>query len=374
MGKGGDSGSTGQCPDRPVGAGKSHVESGGCAVAPLTCFPASSSAGSVLILAVWALFFLGALAVAVGTHVASGIRVAVTVRHRTRAYALARAGVDLSAMHVAANTNRWDGLTKDCWNRDPDRFCRNTDLGDGAFSVCFTQRAPDGEESVAYGLIGEERNVNLNKAPEALLASFLEIVGEKDPDSAKETASAIAAWRETVADPVLTRDEETQYYAGLDRPYECHHGDFQAVHELLLVRGIDAELFAKIAPYATLHGSGKVNANVASPGILQAAAESRGLNRANAKLLAREIVQARPQEKILDFYKELSDKAKRHFGSVERILTVRSDAFYGEAHGYLVAPEGRRGVDRELPALDAGERRIAFVTDRDGNIQYWHEQ
>jgi type II secretory pathway component PulK len=352
---------------------ESPLHLGGCAVGRLVPDSSSPRAGSVLILAVWALFFLGILAVAVGTHVASGIRVAVALRHRTRAYALARGGVDLASMHVVANTNRWDGLAEGCWNCEPDLFYRNVTLGDGAFSVSFTQTAPNGEVITSYGLAGEERKININKAPRALLVSFLEIVGEKERGPAEEIAAAIASWREAVDDPVLTRDEETQYYAGLDRPYECHHGDFAALQELRLVRGIDAGLYEKIAPYVTLYGSGKINANGAPKAVLQAAAESRGVRGPNATLLVDEMMRLRPQEKILDFYKELSDKAKRHFGPVEKILTVRSSSFYGEAHGYVTLPEERSGMGGEV-VPDLAERSIAFVVNKDGNILYWHEQ
>lgn len=328
--------------------------------------------GSVLILAVWALFFLGALAVAVGSYVSSNIRVAVTVRRRTQAYALARAGVDLAATHVAANTNRWDGLTKDCWNCAPDLFDRNPALGEGTFSVRFGLTGPDGEVTPMAGIAGEEGKINLNSARRDLLRAFLEVVGEKEPDRAAEIAEAIMAWRETVDDPLLTHDKETQYYAGLDRPYTCHHGDFGALQELLLVRGVDAGLYAKILPHLTLFGSGKVNANTASPEVLKAAVESRGVRGADAQVLVDDMLRVRPRQKILDFHKELSDKAKRHFASVKNILTVRSTCFYGEAHGNLTVAGDRNGKDGGSVA-DKAERRIAFVVDEDGNTLYWHE-
>jgi len=349
------------------------LELNGCAADRLAG-PFRSRAGSVLVLAVWALFFLGALAVAVGTHVSSNIRVAVAVRHRTRAYALARAGVDLAAVHVAANTNRWDGLTEECWNCDRDLFRRNATLGEGVFSVCFNELEPDGEVTTIHGLAGEERKVNLNGARiRDLLAALVETVGGKKRSQADRIAEAIVAWREAVDDELLTRDKETEYYAALERSYPCHHGNFEVLHELLLVRGVDVGLYAKIAPYLTLYGSGKINANTASPEVLRAAVVSRGVRGTNAEVLVGDLLRVRPQQKILDFYEKLSDKGKRHFSSVKNILTVRSNCFYGEAYGYVAAAEeAQRGGGRSVSGK--AERRIAFVVDKDGNILYWHEQ
>jgi len=280
--------------------------------------------------------------------------------------------VDLAAVYVAANTNRWDGLTEECWNCDRDLFRRNATLGEGVFSVCFGELEPDGEVTTVYGLVGEERKLNLNGGRNKdLLAALVETVGGKERSQAARIAEAILAWRETVDDQPLTRDKETEYYARLDCPYPCHHGDFEVLHELLLVRGVDVGLYAKIAPYLTLYGSGKINANAASPEVLRAAVVSRGVRGANAEVLVGELLRVRPQQKVLDFYEELSDKAKRHFDSVKKILTVRSTCLYGEAYGYVsAAQETHRGG----PVTDKAERSIAFVVDEDGNILYWHEQ
>ncbi|MDP6491790.1 MAG: hypothetical protein QGG69_08500, partial [Kiritimatiellia bacterium] len=53
--------------------------------------------GSVLILALWVLFFLAALALAVGAHVSAALTLAGFMRQDVRGYHLARAGVTHAA-------------------------------------------------------------------------------------------------------------------------------------------------------------------------------------------------------------------------------------------------------------------------------------
>ena len=62
-----------------------------------------SPRASVLILALWALFFLGALALAAAAYVSASIEMTRFLKNESRAYYLARAGVDYAVAVVGTN-------------------------------------------------------------------------------------------------------------------------------------------------------------------------------------------------------------------------------------------------------------------------------
>jgi hypothetical protein len=60
------------------------------------------------------------------------------------------------------------------------------------------------------------------------------------------------------------------YYQNLDSPYPMKESPFERLDELLLVKGMNAEKFRKLAAYLTIYGNGRVNINTASRTVLLA--------------------------------------------------------------------------------------------------------
>src|ERR1019366_1133338 len=85
---------------------------------------------------------------------------------------------------------------------------------------------------VVYGVSDEESRLNLNTATADELAKLQNMT----PD----VAAAIVNWR---GGDSATVAAEAQYYAGLQPPYQPRNGPFQTVRELLMVRGVTADLF-----------------------------------------------------------------------------------------------------------------------------------
>jgi hypothetical protein len=57
---------------------------------------------------------------------------------------------------------------------------------------------------------------------------------------------------------------EDEYYTHLSQPYACKNAPFEVPDELLLVKGINREIFDKIKPFVTVFGAGPANINTAS--------------------------------------------------------------------------------------------------------------
>ena len=82
----------------------------------------------MLILALWTLFFLGALALAVGSRVSGSLRLAHAMKVNMTAYALARAGAERAVMEIMINSTNWDGVRDEDLTTDPDLFEDNASL------------------------------------------------------------------------------------------------------------------------------------------------------------------------------------------------------------------------------------------------------
>jgi general secretion pathway protein K len=205
------------------------------------------SAGSVLVLALWTLFFLSALALAVAAYVGGGIGLASALKDDRIAYFAARAGVAQAIAIVVCDSNGWDALTED-WSDSEDSF-RDVAAEDGRFTVSYAQESKDGKTRIRYGLSDEESRINLNwdRTNRAVLMALLERAGRVDAVKARRIAEAIIDWRDT-DDQRLTSGAENAYYQALPGAYKCGNGPMKSVEELLLVRGVGADLFAALEP------------------------------------------------------------------------------------------------------------------------------
>lgn len=325
--------------------------------------------GSVLILALWTLYLLGVLALAVGAHVSAGMRLAGELKRDTVAYHLARAGVQRVASELSANSNSWDGCAAEVWMADSP-LLEPVALGQGEFEV--TYEFP-GQPEVRPGVIGEEARVNLNRAESNLVAALLVTAGELSPGMAAEVAAAVLDGRDG-DDGMLTGRSESDYYADSGQSNAGRQDGYGSVYELCLVQGVTDELFAKLEPHVTVHGSGRINLNAAGEVVLSALVRAAGSGGGSAagESLVQKIISFRqaghgfgePTEgAMLDALQEFSELEEGERSLFSRALanaTIRSSCFRGTATGRL--------------AQGGASSRIEFVWDRDrGKRVHWHE-
>ncbi|MEM7469052.1 MAG: type II secretion system minor pseudopilin GspK [Pseudomonadota bacterium] len=80
-----------------------------------------------------------------------------------------------------------------------------------------------------------------------------------------EPIQAILDWVDEDSETRYPNGAEDEYYTGLDTPYRAANGPFATVRELLLVRGINREVFEKLAPHLViLPQATPINVNTAS--------------------------------------------------------------------------------------------------------------
>lgn len=340
-------------------------------------------AGSVLLLVLWTLFFLSALALAVAAYVGAGVDLASAMKSDQIGYYAAKAGVEQAVTVVACDSNGWDTLMED-WSNDEDSF-RDVMVGDGMFTVSYEAERPGGKTVVRYGLSDEESRINLNskRTDRSVLRALLQRVGRVDALKARRIADAIIDWRDK-DDTQLTDGAENGYYKALPTAYECGNGPLQSVEELLLVREVSADLFAALEPYVTVYGSGRVNINTAGPTVLATLGDAAaGESSPVSESLAGRIVAFRDRGKaferadaagIVDVLQRSGGLAAREAALLRKMLrhvTLKSTCFRGVVVGSRRSGEAR-GTGQ---GARSGERTVVFVFDRAERTRLmWREE
>jgi len=354
----------------------------------------ASKRGSILILVLWALFFLAMLSLAIRAYVQPQLSLAQKLLGRAKMYYLASAGVERAILEVKNNSVEYDAEDKnkdeddeeetydydalnDPWSNNEKAF-KDIELDGGTFSIVNIVTADSEgrllkEPRIRYGLTDEESKININKVPESILASFFEIVAELDEDEAAEIAASIEDWRDEDDDVREDGAEGEDYYEKLRAPYPCKNADFGIPEELLMVKGLTQEIFDSVKDRITVYGTGAVNINTADTLVLQ----SLGMD----EKLVEKIIQFRSSsdgtegteddnlfKEVDTITKDLSEEESTTGSDNSMILrltsgellSVRSDNFRGIARGSV---NGREGF-----------LEIVFVYNyADNMIRYWNE-
>lgn len=286
------------------------------------------SKGSILIIVLWLLFFLGALALAINRYVFSQLSLAQRLQNRSKAYYLAKAALNKALICVRQNEDeQYDALNS------PWAIAKQVDLAGGYFK---------------YEASDEERRVNINTAEQWLLNSLLRSACGIDERAANEISSAILKRR-------------------------AAYGFFEMKEELLLVEGVTQGLFSCIQGKVTLHSSGLINMNTAD-------ASSLGILGIESSLAAKidsfrkgpDAVSGTSDDNVFIstgmIASSLGDSVKLSAAEYRQLsdalssglISVRSLNFSVKASGYY----GRSSP----PAV------INAVFSRDEEIKYWREE
>ena len=210
-----------------------------------------ASEGSVLIQVLWTLAILVLLGLALGYTTALDQRLVSYQRDRLTALYLAKAGYVRALVELERGPIPQTDSYLDSWANNPDAF-RQTPLGPGSFTVSYALPGQDPPAGVVYGIMDEDRKININTAPKAILARL--------PGMTEEVADALLEWRARHKSLVVIEDKP-----------------FKVLEELRLVDGMTPEVFQALEPFVTVYSDGKVNLNTAPREVMAALGMSEGL-------------------------------------------------------------------------------------------------
>ncbi|TQE99593.1 MAG: hypothetical protein FKY71_07065 [Spiribacter salinus] len=200
-------------------------------------------AGVALVIVLWALVLLSAVAVSYGTTVRSELRIARNHYDQAQAAMLAEAGVSLALFELRRQVRA-----------DSDWVGRTQSLEDDGSTINWSVRNGAGM-------------VDINAAGPVLLDRLLQPV-VADPGQRQQLVGAIEDWR----DPDSLRrlnGAEARDYSAAGREYGPRNAPFAHPVELLQVLGMTPEVFHAIRPFLTTAGGlGGINPRYAPAQLL----------------------------------------------------------------------------------------------------------
>lgn len=247
--------------------------------------------GMALMVVLWILAFLTIIFTTFTFSMRTELAAAGNFRDQAESYYLAEAGVYRAAAEiinadrdVPPDSKNYDALNEH-WHTNPAAY-NNVPLGRGYYWVMVAD---------------EESKIPLNGGRftppqyEAMLRRLFSNSGVRDEKLLSTIVDSIQDWRDTDTLHRLNGVED-DYYLSRPVPYRAKNGNFESIEELLLVKGMTSEIlygniaspqrraelqaqlpwereltageYLGVARYLTVHSSGQVNVNTASPEVV----------------------------------------------------------------------------------------------------------
>ena len=231
---------------------------------------AVDSRGTILIISLWSLCLLTTFSVILGYQVRQKLTLVNRLDERDKLHFIAEAAIKKAAVELKKEPEKTYDALKDTWSNNISAF-KEIDIGDGKFSILYDYiDEQSGIQETRFGLLDEERKININKLDATVLRRLFHILGFDEIES-QELAASIVDWRDSDSElSIPIGSAEDSYYRNLTYPYEAKDAEFEALDEILLVKGMTQDTFQNLKDYITIYGSGKVNINTASKPVLLA--------------------------------------------------------------------------------------------------------
>ncbi len=327
--------------------------------------------GGILIIALWSLCLLSTFAVILGYRVRQELVLVNRLNEKGKLRFVAEAGAKRGIMELIKEQAKTYDSLNDSWSNNINVF-KDINLGDAEFTVSYDyMNKKSGSLETRYGLVDEERKININKADAKVLERLFKIILSCEDTQAQELAASIIDWRDNDSQlSIPSGSAEDPYYNSLSFPYSAKNSDIEVLDELLLIKGIDDKIFEKIKEYVTIYGDGKVNVNTASPEALLALGFDEEI-----------------ADKII-LYRMGEDGVEGTFD--DNIFTIDAEIVPKLSQAYRLSPSqigqltaiteqslsvGSRNFMVRLIAKSRGKNSMALncVVNRDGKVLYWRE-
>lgn len=277
------------------------------------------------------------------------MRLTETFRDSTRAYYLAKGGINAGRMILQADTNSYDTLNE-LWSRG----VVNYPVADGS-SISIQIEDQDGKLAINGMVSGNNPQViTIDRFYRFLVA--MDLGDRGDP---AELTAALIDWLDTGGDPyteihtdgqsIPVAGAEDVYYQDLKEPYHCKNGPLETLEELSLVKGFTPEIVKLISPHLAINKTVKINVNTASAEVLMS------LDLQISREVAQTIIDYRETEPIKtvaqledviapQFYAVLKTLANlEQLGTTSRGYRIESSALINDGSRRLVADIDKQG-------------------------------
>lgn len=282
--------------------------------------------GIALLMVIWLLVILAALAAEMAMSARGDIGAVRNFKEGREAYYLARAGAQMAFAELLEDfdhVHAKDG--QDVLGRagddlkEPEFAPRQVKLGGGLASYIITDE-------------NAKLNLNALARDEAGLRRLFATLFPDKIEGEDAAIDGILDWADT-DEYHRANGAESDHYQTLKPPYMAKNGDFDSVAELRRVKGVSPKIFAALEKVLTVHAAGALNPNTASPEALLAS--------------------GMPQDKvdaIMDA--RLHNAVPDPNGKSDTFEIVATGRFEGSALTHSVRVVVRRTAPRRLTLLD----------------------
>lgn len=188
--------------------------------------------GIALFMVLWVLILLSAIVTEFCFAMRTEINMVRNFKEQTEAYHIALGGMNRAINELVRNEfSKEKNKLLEGDNETTPRWRMNTDIS----AVPFAQG------NFKVKIKNEGGKIDLNTANEALLKLLLKGFDIEEQEKSI-IVDSIIDWRDE-NDLHRMNGAENAYYQSLPEPYKCKNGDFDAVEELLMVRGVTPEIF-----------------------------------------------------------------------------------------------------------------------------------
>lgn len=249
---------------------------------------ARNNSGIILIIVLWIMVILTLLAVSLGHRAGVALTLANYSVGKVRSKYMAMAGIVYALEQIRKDSGDAEASQRDTRSQcgfilaegeTPEDLFRHVKVGDGYFDIRYFVADAQEHPSPVYGPDGEEGKINLNgllAGNYKVLSQLIVLMGFEE--SVGDTIAAAAVdWHDADDVPLSPLGAEKDYYASLQPAYPCKNKPFESVAEILLVKGMTPEIFAKIKNDITVFpsmGFLQINFDLASEAVLRARARS----------------------------------------------------------------------------------------------------
>jgi general secretion pathway protein K len=326
-----------------------------------------SNKASILIIALWSVSFLTTMAVILGFQVRQKLILIKRLEDRDIVRLIADAGIKKAiASVVSVPQDKYSSLNQK-WSNDSDAF-KDVNVGEGRFSVSYENDSG----TTCFGLIDEESKININKVNAQLIGRLFRLAGLEESE-AQDLAMSVIDWRD--ADSQMsspTGGAEDPYYRNLPAPYEAKDAPFESIDELLLVKGVNENIFQKVKKYITIYGNGRVNVNTATKIVLMAVGYSENIaDKIIAYRNGKDSIAATNDDNFFESISEIgpkiSDTANLNQAEQAQIANIETDGVLTTSSANFMA------VCHALSGRSKFVSDVVCVINRKGNILYWNE-
>lgn len=218
----------------------------------------------ILMPVIWVLLILVFLAVGLGRRTSIDLTLTKYSISKTKSFALAWAGFVYSINEIFHDSEDADSSAVDSlyqcgfllkMGEKPTEIFEDVPLGDGSFNVGYEIDLDSDEKIFCYGFQDEERRLNLNAINAnnyGTLAQLIVLLGF-DQEIATTIASAVVDWRDS--DDIIFNEPygaEEDHYSSLGQVSLIKNGAFESINELMMVKGMNEEIFKALDPYVTI--------------------------------------------------------------------------------------------------------------------------